>query len=258
MFNFGPALWCPIQNPNFLSVILQLHGDGVNNGTSFPDTSQYAWPVTTIVGTSGLPQTRTAAGAPVSGASAAILFDAVYGVTGSGGLSVAGNSVFDMGSGDFTIEYSTYFAGNPSANVEYHLCGSTDPNSAIASRIIIYFSHNTSAFTWRFVQGGAFVNLLFTFSGTPVYGGNGVWRRLCFMRKGNTAYFFVDGIFQSSVPMTGAIDAGMPIIYLGSENAPGFGQTAPLGGYMSEFRWSIRAQYPITGYTPATAPFPNF
>ena len=258
MFNFGPALWCPIQNPNFLSVILQLHGDGVNNGTSFPDTSQYAWPVTTIVGTSGLPQTKTAAGAPVSGASAAILFDSVANVAGSGGLSVAGNSVFDMGSGDFTIEYATYFATNPLANVEFHLCGSTDPNTAIASRLYIYYSHNTSLFTFRFVQGAVFVNLAFSFLGTTAYGGNGAWRRPCFMRKGNMAYLFIDGIFQSSAAMTGAIDAGMPIIYLGSGNFPGFGQTSPLGGYMSEFRWSNRAQYPITGYTPATAPFPNF
>ena len=258
MFNFGPALWCPIQNPNFLSVILQLHGNGVNNGTSFPDTSQYAWPVTTIVGTSGLPLTRTTVGAPVSGASAAILFDSVYSVTGSGGLSVAGNSVFDMGSGDFTIEYATYFSANPQANVEFHLCGSTDPNSASASRLLIYFSHNNGLFTFRYVKGGVFVNLFFTFLGVAGYGDINLWQRVCFMRKGNTAYLFIDGVLQSSVPMTGAIDSGMPIIYLGSENAPGFGQTAPLGGYMSEFRWSNRAQYPITGYTPATAPFPNF
>lgn len=258
MFNCGPAIFCPIQSADYLSVILQLHGNGPDNGTSFPDTSQYTWPVTRIIGTSGNPLTKTTVGAPVSGASAAILFDAVYNVAGSGGLSVAGSSVFDMGAGDWTIEYATYFPGNPSANVEYHLCCSTDPNTAASSRLYIYYSHNTGSFTFRYVQSNAFVNLIFTFLGGTGYGGSGVWRRPCFMRKGNTVYFYIDGVLQSTAAMTGAIDSGCPIVLVGSENAPGFGQTAPLGGYLSEFRWSTKAMYATTGYTPATVPFPNF
>jgi hypothetical protein len=104
------------------------------------------------------------------------------------------------------------------------------------------------------------------FSGSIVNGGNEIfgnttypnkeqWYHLALTRGGNTLRFFVDGILQGSVDVTGDSVPAASVFYIGDNDyADGY---LPFLGRIDEARLTVGVPRYTSNFTPPTAQFPN-
>jgi hypothetical protein len=138
---------------------------------------------------------------------------------------------FNFGTGDFTVECSLQWTNDIHVDIFSFSCY---PNPSFSFDF-------QSGVGFSFVEGAQTVAYT-----TDNFN---VWHAFCFMRKSGTSYVFVDGVVIGSFADTNDYTpTHLPDIL--SVEYPTFGTF-----YADELRVSDIAQYPVTGYTPATSAF---
>jgi hypothetical protein len=212
-------------DPYFSSVSLLLHMDGTNTSTNFVDSGPNALAVTAA----GNAQVSTAQN-KYGGASG--YFDG-----STGYLSLTGNSSFQFGTGDFTIEAWVYISANV-ANQQTFL----DTRGAATA----------TPFTFGLYQSKlAFYDGTMRQSSATVT--TGQWYHFAACRSGGTLRLFIDGISYYSASSTTNFTTGANSIYIGR----GFDAAAYYtNGLIDDLRITKYARY-TANFTPPTAAFPN-
>jgi len=218
---FGPSA----TDPYFANVLLLLHGNGTNGGTTITDSSSAARTLTP----SGNTNTSTA---QFKYGSASIKFD------GSGDhLSCPHNSAFNFGTGDFTVEFwcrwiskanfqSAYIMGGGGGSLRI---GTSDGNGLFA--VTIGGSIDT-------IETGA----------QPVIG---TWYHFAFVRTAGVVKIFRDGVQRASASNSGSISQ-TATIYLGSTGA-----SSSMNAYLADYRVTGGVARYTTTFTPPTAQLPD-
>jgi hypothetical protein len=225
-YSSGPS------DPNFSNVVLLLHMEGSNGGTSFPDSSSSAHSCT------GLTSTSTSTTQVKFGSTSCFVN------SDSGGVSVGASSDFGFGTGDFTIEAWCYATN-------------------VTSRLNTIFDCRVSGTGVQlFIGGGAFTvpaSSIGCSSNTGILAtGTGVsantWLHCALTRSGTTLRGFVGGTQAFSVTDSRTY-ASSTAIYVGRDNAgtslQGF------GGYLDDVRVTKGVARYTSNFTPPTATFPD-
>ena len=199
--------------------------DGTNASTNFLDSGPSALTVT-AVGNAQISTTQSKYG----GASA--YFD------GTGDyLSLTGNSSFQFGTGDFTVETWVYISAN-AANQQTFV---DTRGTATATPFTCGIYQSKLAFydgTMR--QSSATVT-------------TGQWYHFAACRSGGTLRLFIDGISYYSASSSTNFTTGANSIYIGR----GFDAAAYYtNGYIDDLRITKYARY-TSAFTPPTQAFPN-
>lgn len=226
-----------IGDPYWSNVVLYLPLTGTNGQTTFTDVSQYGHTVTrngdTVISTAQAPA--------LTGVNSSLYLD------GSGDyLSIANNTAFQLGTGDFTVRF--FWRG-----------------SAVGSYTMIVgtlLSNFNQANTWRI--GNRFNSLNSTYfarttgSGVqePVYSTNindGNWHYVLVRRISGTISYFVDG--NQLTPSSGS-ESIPEDLTTNNELRIGYNQldSAYVQGYLSHLQ--IYKGVGIAGTSVPTAPFP--
>lgn len=212
-------------DPYYSAVSLLLPMDGTNGSTTFTDSGPNALTVT-AVGNAQISTTQSKYG----GASG--YFDG-----STGYLSLTGNSSFQFGTGDFTVEMWVYISAN-AANQQTFL----DIRGAATA----------TPFTFGIYQS----KLLF-YDGTVRQSSatvtSGQWYHFAACRSNGTLRLFIDGTSYYSASSTTNFTTGANGIYIGR----GFDSAAYYtNGYMDDLRISRFARY-VSNFTPPTAALPT-
>jgi hypothetical protein len=227
---FAPPAQAHLEYANgndrhFSNVSLLLHMDGANGSTTFTDNSANALAITRT-GTAAISTAQSQFG----GASA--YFDG-----STGYLSLTGNSSFQFGTGDFTIEAWVYISAN-AANQQTFL---DTRGTATATPFTFGIYQSKLAFydgTMR--QSSATVT-------------TGQWYHFSACRSGGTLRLFIDGISYYSASSTTNFTTGANSIYIGR----GFDAAAYYtNGFIDDIRISKFARH-SANFTPPTSAFPN-
>ncbi len=221
-FMFGaPAA----TDPYFANVVLLLHCDGVNDSTTFTDSSSAARTFTTF-GNAKIDTSQYKFGG-VSGK-----FD------GSGDHITAPSSTdFNFGTGDFTIETWIRFNVFPAA-----------------SGTIVGNYPGTWALQYRPDQG----NKITLYDGSANYSGalslsTATWYHFAVTRAGTSLRFFVDGVQSGSTLTNSTNFSTANTLCVGQLN--GLGQE--VNGWLDDMRITKGVARYTASFTPPIAAFPN-
>jgi hypothetical protein len=217
----------PTNDPDFSSVSLLLHGDGINGSTTIVDSSLLPKTVTAV----GNAQISTAIVDPFGRADAGVIELGLNGYA----TAPAGSS-FSFGTGDFTIETWVYRANGENNNIWGN--GGAGPGS-----FGFYILNNK-------LRADFYFGAAFTGSSTL---GFDEWYHIAFTRKGDTFRWFLNGtVDHQSTPgnqnnTSNLCELGR--IWQGTEN-----QLI----YIDDFRITKGVARYTGNFTPPTAPFPDF
>lgn len=211
-------------DPYFPFVELQLHMDGVNNSTTFTDTSSRARTLSSVDSKISTAQTK------FGGASGFF-----PGSQGSGPLNVSGANNLALGAGDFRID--TWIFNNGLIP------------SGFKSGILYWGENLASEFRWYIDS----VNFSASGKGdTPHNLPLNEWSFISCSRISNTMRFHVNGA-QAGTSWTSATNFtaknGCPLIGVGSTNGRG------LGTYLDDLRITVGTVNP--DFTPPTTAWSN-
>lgn len=186
------------EDPNFASVSLLLHMDGSNGGTTFTDKSNNALTVS-VVGTA---QTDTST----------VKFGTASAKVGSGSnyLTVPSSSLFDFGSGDFTIELWLYFT---QLSTQFQLFARAANQSGSLSPIFIERkTNNTIGLSWT-SNGSSWV--LDQVGGSTTLAAS-TWHHIALTRASGTFNIWVNGVSDySNSSSSAAIQDGGDVVAIG-------------------------------------------
>lgn len=186
------------EDPNFASVSLLLHMDGSNGGTTFTDKSNNALTVSVV----GSAQTDTSI-AKFGTASAKLGSGANY-------LTVPSSSLFDFGTGDFTIEFWFY---TTVLNQQFQLFSRAANQSGSLTPIFIERkSNNTIGLSWT-STGSAWV--LDQVSGATTLAAS-TWHHVAVTRASGTFNIWINGTSDySNSSSSAAIQDGGDVVAIG-------------------------------------------
>lgn len=225
-------------DPLWANVVLAMHMDGANDGTTFADVTGKT------VTRAGNVVTKTA---QKKFGTASAFFDG-----NNDYLSLASSADFGFGTGDFTIEFQVYKAGNsavstgtsilldmrsaePAVAIEMHLrrSDSADPN-----KLEVYINGAT-----RIMSSTAF--------GTS-------FKHVALERKAGVTKLFIDGA-QEGASYADVNDYGASsALVLGGRFAAVSGDFRSHNGYLDEVRITKgAARYDGSNFTPPSAAFPE-
>ena len=209
-----------------------LHCTGVDEATSFPDSSTRDHTVTAR----GDAQVDTALTDPWGGNTGVLKLDG-----NNDYLSWPTETADQLKSGDFTIESRCYFNDTDEFRI-WQQFGNDDNRTALA-----YSS--TSGLFFIAKEGGSALVFVRT-AWTPTIN---TWYHIVVVRSGSTFKIFVDGVDETT---SGGTYAGaLPVLtgntYIGRYSAA---STSYTDGYAGEFRISNIARW-TSNFTPPTAPY---
>lgn len=213
----------PIVDPSFANVSLLLHMDGSNGSTTFTDSSSNGFTVTA----NGNAQIATANPKFGSGSLA---------LDGSGDyLTIPANDVFQLGTGNFTVECWVKVNTGNSNNGLFTFGAGVSTGLAVA---II-------SGQWRLTFAGA---------GGEEMGAvtTDAWQHLAVARSGNSARMFINGT-QIGSTLSNSTNLADNALKIGYYYDPGYS----LSGFVDEFRVTKGVARYTANFTPPTAPFPN-
>jgi hypothetical protein len=218
-------------DPNFSSVSLLLHMDGANGSTTFTDSSSNALTVTAS-GTAQVSTTQSKFG----GASASI--------SGSSFLSVADNALFEVGSGDFTIEAWVYITSSSGfKSVVSKLAGFGPYLMAVNGTSYVYYLSSAGT-SWDLASGvsGGTVSL-------------NTWTHLALVRNGSTVTPYLNGTAGTATTTSSALNDNVYPLVIGADRFNAAGLMGDyFNGYIDEVRFTKGVARTIT---VPTGPFPD-
>jgi len=157
----------------------------------------------------------------------------------SSDLVYANNTVFDLGSGDFTVELWAYLTGSSGSLIDYSNGDASNSNHA-----------------WEIYQGAATTVTGSIFSSTTAYNAGSTsvtqntWNHLALVRNGNTMYFYVNGVQANTALVTGVTSNNPASSTL---KVGGYGSKR-ITGYLSNVRVVKGTAVYTAAFTVPTAP----
>lgn len=215
-------------DPYFAYVVSLLHCDGTNDATTFPDVIGKTW------SNSGTVKVKTAV--KVWGTGSAFFAGGLY------YLSTASSSDFDMGTGNFTIEF--YANLNPIVGSG----GATIIFSDVGRNHLVWFT--TTPVLTVTGSGGNKSSSTLTMS-------TDTWYLFAVSRVGDTLYFFQDGVGIGTASCTGEsfnFNTGSAGTAIGSNSATAYAIT----GYLDEIRVTKGVGRYNANYSVPTEAYPDF
>jgi hypothetical protein len=224
--------YAPVDE-EFDKVSLLLHGDGTNGSTTIVDSSSN---VNSVTANNGAQISTTQS--KFGGSSIEFLS------TANTGLSVTPSSVFQFGTGDWTVEAWIYQRGQAQYSTLYEI-----GRHASADSMLISVGSNG----FLVYAGGFFGPQTNTFT-------LNTWQHTAVTRAGNLLYFFLNGTivgnsggysFTNDLTSTSTVSVAYPY---------GFTQLDPnyrFNGYIDDFRITKGVARYTANFTPPTAPFPD-
>lgn len=223
-FNFGaPPAPPPGGDPDFASVVLLLHCDGMDGSTTFTDSSNSAHTITAVG------NTQISTTAPKFGTGAA-LFDGV-----ADSLSAPASANWAFGTADFTVEY--WLKSSSSSNQQYFALPVTNGWSILLYGGLIY---------WQSIY--EVTNL---YNRTPTFL-DGNWHHIAHCRSGTSHRFFVDGA-QVGATVTDSTNYAIS----GTALAIGSAAGRHYNGRFDDIRITKGVARYTADFTPPTAAFPD-
>ena len=223
-----------VSDPYFNYTTLLIHANGTNNGNNhtFVDSSTNNFAVTR----SG--NATQGSFSPFSQNGWCGYFD------GNGDyLSIAGNTIMNFGSGDWTVEAWVYLNAMPTSdawptNYSSHFVLATVGTANLGDGIGCIIGQ-----TKLLVQSND------TQYASSTHGMSiNTWYHIAYVRSGNTIYFFVNGVAKGTVAFTGSVGTG-GTTWIGCET----GQGAYFNGYISNLRINKGSALYTSAFTPATS-----
>ena len=234
------------KDPYFSNVVLLLHMDGANNGTSFPDSSISNHTVTAV----GDAKTSTSI---VKFGSASLVED------GAGDyLSVTNSTDFDLGLSigyyqyqPFTVEGWVRLTSTSSTSYFFGRGGGTDTwGASTSNQYRMYVSSST--FYWEFWQTGASPNVISDTIANLGWSTN-TWYHVAVSYNGTTTELYFDGTRVGTHTGIYAKPSSSNILRVGA-HAPG----GSMFGNMDDFRMTKGVgRYTGTTITVPSEAFPN-
>ena len=222
-----------IKDPYYSAVSLLLHTNGANGSTTFTDSGPNALSVTA----NGNANTSTA---QKKFGSASASFDG----TSNTYIYSSSNSVFEFGTGDFTVEcwvYINSFNGTFNSFMQSDAVG-------ISYNDKWWFSHYQAASQLRFgrhyTSDGAYC------SWSPT---TGVWYHVAACRVSGVMYLFIDGVSQSVTSNIGSVSWGQNGLAIGAVSTPYY-----LNGYVDDIRITKGVGRYKTSFALPTRPYPDY
>ena len=224
-------------DPDFANVSLLLHGDGTNGST-------------TIIDSSPSPKTVTAVGdAQISTAQSKFGGSSIY-FDGNGDYLGAPHSTdFDFGTGDFTVEFWMFRAGNSTGGVP------TDYEALIGSNTAsgnvwwtIYLQRSTKNII--FYGNDAVLRIA---SGETI--SDNSWYHIAWCRQGTVLTGYINGTARYSNSSVGGNFFTHPIH--GLRVGHDIDANRQFFGYIDDLRITRGVARYVSNFTPPTAPFPD-
>jgi hypothetical protein len=164
-------------------------------------------------------------------------------------LSIAGNSAFDVSSGNFTVEGWVYPTSNANVQGLFVLFTATNVNYG---GLTLYVSRNTnSTITFECASpsiGGNSAAVAITTTNTvPI----NVWSHVSATRSGNTFTVWINGVSSGTATFSGTLYWSPPNLYLGSGNDSTANRFT---GYISNFRLVKGTAVYTAAFTPPSSP----
>ena len=210
-------------------VSIMLHMNGADASTTFTDETSKTW---TVSGDSQIDTAQSKFG----GASG--LFD------GTGDyISTPDHDNFNVGSGDFTIDFWIRFNGAlPGSSYPF---GQTD--SPVTDGFCFCQQSNTDM-NFIYTTNGSDQTTIGTGNDSLVSGGN-TWQYIAFVRSGSTFTIYVDGVAETTADFTGLTLRNSSRDFVIGKAGDGAGN---INGWIDEFRFiKGRALY-TAAFTPPT------
>lgn len=202
------------------ATVLLLHMDGVDGSTTFSDSSPSARGNATVNGAVEVDTAQSKFG----GASA--LF-------GGGYLTYADSTDYDMGTGDFTIDFWVRFN---TVSVTQNMCGANDSTASNTLQI---------RYTTEFQI--TLQNTAYGFAWSPAIN---TWYHVAVTRFSGTLRAFIDGNSIGSASSSDNISVST-VFAIGSNDTG----ASPLDGWMDEFRMTKGIARWTANFTPPTKPY---
>lgn len=223
---YGPG------DSNYTSVVLLLHSEGFEGGTTFVDSGP-APKTFTAYGNAHISTTQSKFGG------SSIYFD------GSGDyLSTPTSTDFDFGTGDFTIEC---FIRPASITQSAIVVGRQDPSNGMALQLVQVNSGIT--LTTRSQGGGT----VYTFNGGTSLTSTG-WHHIAATRQSSTARLWIDGVLVGSQADPSVLNCSRPLtIGIGDDTTLFF----PYTGYVDDVRITKGVARYTAAFAAPTTPFEN-
>ena len=172
----------------------------------------------------------------------------------SQGISTPTNTVFNFGSGDWTVEASIPLTGYSANYGGYYQACIVNKDAYGGRELIINLLGTASSWTHFGVYGfqaeTVYVSLVapFPFALNTTY-------RLRVCRSGNTAYLFVNGTLVASGSFAGTLQATTTPLAVGTNNYVGSRYFLP--GYIWGVRITKGVARSTASYVPSATPFPT-
>ena len=173
---------------------------------------------------------------------------------GTGSLSFSGssdklyipyNSLYDPGSGDFTLEFWLYNASTSGFQAIY-TWGSTGSNANSGQWIYL----NGTTLTGSLFNGGS------EYSATKTLSTTNTWHHVAFVRSGTTIQIYLDGVGGTSGSFSGAPNTSTAYS-LNIANEPN-NTTYPFTGYIDDLRITKGLARYTANFTPPTSALPTY
>ena len=221
-------------DPQFGSVSLLLHGNGTNGSTTITDSSPSPKMVTPV----GNAQISTAESPYPSGSS--ISFD------GNGDfITLPGGTAFELGTGDFTIEFWVRFASFSGDQFKGIIDTRASGDGSNTNRWSLYFDGDVTRLLWA--QNG--INRF----ASPTLSIN-TWYFITLCRASGNCRIFADGV-QIGLTFADSVNYGVgtsrPIIGAFGNNTSG----QNFNGFIDELRITKGVGRYTANFTPPTEPF---
>lgn len=221
-------------DPYFSQVVLLLHGDGADGGTTFTDSSQYA------------------AAASVNGAAVTDTDQKKYG-TASMWFDEAGGYItfpdaaqYTIGTDDFTIE--AWVRRDATTSGSDAIIAHGNPVSTLTGWAFYVESAGALFFRWR--SGETSYTLYTANFQVPT----GQWVHVAVTREAGTLRLFADGNIGIYTTSLGAkISEITDVLFVGEA----YGTIGGLKGHIDDLRFTIGTARYTANFTPPDAPFPD-
>ena len=163
-------------------------------------------------------------------------------------LTAPSNPAYNLGSGNFTIEFWVYpnTISIPNPDNESWLVARTD------------YTANTG---WSVFQANQQIRFRVGNTGGTIATGNIItattWQHIAVVRSGSTVSIYVDGTSRASGTNSSFTDASTVLVVGGITSTTGWNGDKPLNGYIDDLRITKGYARYTTTFTPPTAAFPN-